>query len=83
MAEVHQFRKSLDSKARVSKIVGDAVTYLREADEENAKKQEAANIVSGVLADLEWHMRRLWALEPDYAEQRVKFIMADIKLGAK
>ena len=83
MAEIHQFqRKSQASKARVSKIVGDAVAYLRETDRMMAAKREEEKIRADLLFDVETCLRRLWFT---YGEGKtittVDLILSNIKEG--
>ena len=81
---IHQFRKSLDSKARVEGYTKAAVTYLRETDRMQAHKQEQNATRQRIHDELEFHLRRLWAYDGEAnAKLTVDMLQSKIKLGAK
>ena len=84
MAEIREFRKSLDSKARVAKMVQDNVAYLRETDRMQAHKQEQNATRQRIHDELEFHLRRLWAYDGEAnAKLTVDMLQSKIKLGSR
>ena len=84
MSNIHQFRKSEDSKRRVAAMVKDNVAFLRETDARAAKQREEAQLRRSIHEDVEWHLRRLWAFDGENnAILTVDMILANIKLGPK
>ena len=84
MAEIREFRKSLDSKARVAKMVQDNVAYLRETDRMQAQKQEQNATRQRIHDELEFHLRRLWAYDGEAnAKLTVDMLQSKIKLGSR
>ena len=82
MTNIHQFRKSSASKARVEGYKKAAVTYLRETDRMMAAKREEEKIRADLLFDVETCLRRLWFT---YGEGKtittVDLILSNIKEG--